>query len=108
MVISTDTAFLLGALALVGPRLPDPLRVFLLTLAVADDIGALAIIALFYTDEVRSSPLLVAVACSSRSGPRPAAGVAGPAYVVVGAGAVGGAARVGRARDPRRGADRAC
>lgn len=59
VVISTDTAFLLGALALVGPRHPARLRVFLLTLAVVDDIGALIAIALFYSDAVRLAPLLV-------------------------------------------------
>ena len=47
VVISTDTAFLVGALALVGPKFPARLRVFLLTLAVVDDIGALAAIAIF-------------------------------------------------------------
>ncbi|MBV6757762.1 Na+/H+ antiporter NhaA [Rhodococcus opacus] len=59
VVVSTDTAFVLGALALVGPRCPARLRVFILTLAVADDIGALAIIAFFYTDNLRLGPLLL-------------------------------------------------
>ncbi|HYZ08043.1 MAG TPA: Na+/H+ antiporter NhaA [Pseudonocardiaceae bacterium] len=61
VVISTDTAFLLGVLALVGPACPTQLRLFLLTLAVADDIGALAIIAVFYTDDLALGPLAVAV-----------------------------------------------
>lgn len=61
VVISTDTAFLLGALAVIGPGRAERLRIFLLTLAVADDIGALAIIALVYTDELNLVPLLVAV-----------------------------------------------
>ena len=52
VVISTDTAFLLGVLTIVGPRCPTRLRLFLLTLAIADDIGALAIIAVFYTDDL--------------------------------------------------------
>lgn len=56
-VISTDTAFLIGALALVGPRHPARLRLFLLTMAVVDDIGALAAIALFYTNELHLVPL---------------------------------------------------
>ncbi|TQC42344.1 Na+/H+ antiporter NhaA [Rhodococcus sp. WS4] len=59
VVVSTDTAFVLGALALVGPRCPARLRLFILTLAVADDIGALAIIAFFYTDNLRLGPLLL-------------------------------------------------
>ncbi|MDD7937084.1 Na+/H+ antiporter NhaA [Actinomycetospora lutea] len=61
VVISTDTAFLLGALAVIGPGRAERLRIFLLTLAVADDVGALAIIALVYTDELRFVPLLVAI-----------------------------------------------
>ncbi|MCR2808735.1 MULTISPECIES: Na+/H+ antiporter NhaA [unclassified Microbacterium] len=62
IVISTDTAFLVGALALIGPRVPGRLRVFLLTLAVVDDIGALSIIALVYTENFNPVPLLIAAA----------------------------------------------
>ncbi|WP_407662396.1 Na+/H+ antiporter NhaA [Mycolicibacterium palauense] len=61
IVISTDTAFVVGALAVIGPKYPARLRTFLLTLAVVDDVGALAVIALFYSDEVAVLPLLVAV-----------------------------------------------
>lgn len=60
VVISTDTAFLVGALALIGPRVPGRLRVFLLALAVVDDIGALTIIALVYTANFTPLPLIVA------------------------------------------------
>ena len=60
MVISTDTAFLVGALALIGPRVPGRLRVFLLALAVVDDIGALSIIALVYTEDFNPFPLIIA------------------------------------------------
>ncbi|MBP3036026.1 Na+/H+ antiporter NhaA [Arthrobacter sp. zg-ZUI100] len=60
-VISTDTAFLVGALAVAGPRFPGRLRVFLLTLAVVDDIGALAAIAVFYTATLELLPLLAAI-----------------------------------------------
>ncbi|WP_306817228.1 MULTISPECIES: Na+/H+ antiporter NhaA [unclassified Microbacterium] len=60
VVISTDTAFLVGALALIGPRVPGRLRVFLLALAVVDDIGALSIIALVYTENFVPMPLLIA------------------------------------------------
>lgn len=60
VVISTDTAFLVGALALVGPRVPGRLRIFLLALAVVDDIGALSIIALVYTQNFTPLPLVIA------------------------------------------------
>lgn len=60
IAISTDTAVLLGVLALVGPRCPDQLRVFLLALAIVDDIGAVAAIAVFYTDEVHGAALALA------------------------------------------------
>jgi Na+/H+ antiporter NhaA len=63
VVISTDTAFLVGALALVGPHAPGRLRVFLLALAVVDDIGALSIIALVYTENFNPLPLIVAAVC---------------------------------------------
>ncbi|MEU8276407.1 Na+/H+ antiporter NhaA [Microbispora bryophytorum] len=62
LVISTDTAFLVGTLALIGPRVPGRLRVFLLALAVVDDIGALSIIALVYTEHFTPLPLLIAAA----------------------------------------------
>jgi NhaA family Na+:H+ antiporter len=51
-VMSTDTAFLLGILALFGPACPDRLRLFLLTLAIVDDIGAITVMAVFYADGV--------------------------------------------------------
>ena len=61
VVISTDTAFLIGALAIIKPKYPARLRIFLLTLAVVDDIGALCVIALFYSDRIQVVPLVVAV-----------------------------------------------
>lgn len=60
MVISTDTAFLLGVVALLGRACPSPLRIFLLALAVVDDIGALAVIAIFYTDNLHFGFLALA------------------------------------------------
>ena len=60
IVLSTDTAVLLGVLALVGPRCPDQLRVFLLALSIVDDIGAVTAIAMFYTADLQVVPLLVA------------------------------------------------
>ncbi len=62
IAMSTDTAFALGLLALVGPRFPDRLRAFLLTVVVVDDIVALVVIATVYTDTLRVAPLLAAVA----------------------------------------------
>nr|MDT0666559.1 Na+/H+ antiporter NhaA [Micromonospora sp. DSM 115978] len=62
MAMSTDTAFVVGVLALFGPRCPDRLRLFILTLAIVDDIGAISIIAIFYTDEVNLAGLAVAAA----------------------------------------------
>ncbi|MHA6795406.1 Na+/H+ antiporter NhaA [Pseudonocardia bannensis] len=61
IAISTDTAVLLGVLALVGPRCPDQLRIFLLALAIVDDIGAVLAIAVFYTRHVDVTALLLAV-----------------------------------------------
>jgi Na+/H+ antiporter NhaA len=61
VAMSTDTAFALGLLALVGPRFPDRLRAFMLTVVVVDDIVALVVIATVYTESLRVVPLLVAL-----------------------------------------------
>lgn len=63
--MSTDTAFALGMLALVGGRFPARLRTFLLTVAVVDDLVALAVIATVYSRDVRLTPLLLALALFS-------------------------------------------
>jgi NhaA family Na+:H+ antiporter len=60
VVMSTDTAFLVGILALFGPACPDRLRLFLLTLAIVDDIGAITVMAVFYNDGV--DPVALGVA----------------------------------------------
>ena len=60
-VMSTDTAFALGLLALVGPRFSDRLRAFMLTVVVVDDLVALVIIATVYTATFHVVPLLAAV-----------------------------------------------
>ncbi|UQX88848.1 Na+/H+ antiporter NhaA [Jatrophihabitans telluris] len=62
IVMSSDTAFVLGVLALFGPRCPDQLRLFLLALAVVDDIGAISVMAIFYTDHVHPVALAIALA----------------------------------------------
>jgi Na+/H+ antiporter NhaA len=59
--ISTDTAFLVGILALFGPRCPDQLRLFFLTLAIVDDIVAIAVMAIFYTPDLKLVSLFVAI-----------------------------------------------
>ena len=62
VVIGTDTAFLLGSLALVGPSISTQLRVFLLTLTVVDDIVAVSVIGVFYARSIDMVALAVALA----------------------------------------------
>jgi len=57
MSMATDTAFALGALALVGRSLPDRVRTYLLTFSVVDDLAGIAIIAIVYSERVRVVPL---------------------------------------------------
>ena len=59
VAMSTDTAFALGMLALVGPRFPDRLRGFMLTIIVVDDVAALLVIAVAYSSDVSLEPLLI-------------------------------------------------
>ena len=60
--MSTDTAFTLGLLVLVGPKFPDRLRAFVLTVLVVDDIAALVIIATVYPEHVNTDRLVEAIA----------------------------------------------
>jgi NhaA family Na+:H+ antiporter len=86
--MATDIAFVVGCLALLGRRVPGSLRILLLSLAIADDIGAILVIAVGYTEQVHAAALvfglagLALVAVLSRLGVRSFA-----VYMIAGAGA---------------------
>jgi NhaA family Na+:H+ antiporter len=60
-VMATDTAFVIGCLALLGSRIPPTLRLFFLSLAIFDDVGAIAVVAISYSDALNWVPLSLAV-----------------------------------------------
>ena len=85
VVMATDIAFVLGVLALVGRAAPPEVRAFLLTLAIIDDIGAITVIAVFYSSSIDLVALgiaVVLVACIALL--RHLRAWRGPAYFVAG------------------------
>ncbi|ULE34321.1 Na+/H+ antiporter NhaA [Mycobacterium sp. IDR2000157661] len=85
VVISTDTAFLIGALAIIRPKFPARVRIFLLTLAVVDDVSALLVIAVFYSDRIDVAPLVVsALLIGAIALVRFLPAARGPAYAALG------------------------
>lgn len=63
IAMSTDTAFALGLIMLLGERVPKIIKIFLVTLAVADDLGAISVIAIFYSDSIRMEWIYASLAC---------------------------------------------
>src|SRR6516164_9155526 len=83
--MATDTAFALGALALVGRRLPDRVRTYLLTFSVVDDLAGIAIIAIAYSGSIQMVPLLFGIGFLAIVVLIRARGVRyGPAYALIG------------------------
>lgn len=83
--MATDIAFAVGVLGVLGKRIPSAARLFLLTLAIVDDIGAILVIALFYTEELSVTWLLIAIGLIAVMAAMRAARIwFVPAYVVLG------------------------
>ncbi len=83
--MATDIAFALGVLTLLGPRIPPALKVFLAALAIVDDIGAVVVIALFYSSSIALPVLMTGLALLGLSALFGRAGVRSPVvYGVVG------------------------
>ncbi|MFC7845567.1 Na+/H+ antiporter NhaA [Streptomyces sp. NPDC057382] len=81
--MSTDTAFALGILAVFGSRLPASLRAFMLSISVVDDLVALLVIAVFYSDDIQLPALLVALGALLAIGVLRWAGVRNGLYCAV-------------------------
>ncbi len=85
--MATDIAFALGLLALLGRGLPGSLKVFLLSLAIADDVGAIVIIAVFYSGGIHWPAIMAAAALlAGVAGLRRLRVLWGPGYLVLGIG----------------------
>ncbi|MDX6584999.1 MAG: Na+:H+ antiporter, NhaA family, partial [Solirubrobacterales bacterium] len=85
--MATDIAFAVGVVALLGRRVPSSLKLFLLTLAIVDDVGAIVVIALFYSAGISLGALLVAaVTLAAMAGLRSVGVTWLPVFVVLGAG----------------------
>ncbi|WP_326793458.1 Na+/H+ antiporter NhaA (plasmid) [Streptomyces sp. NBC_00841] len=87
VAMSTDTAFALGMLALIGKRLPAGLRIFILTISVVDDFVALAVIAVVYSGHIEQSYLWPALACFTGMLALHRTGAKRPVFVAVAAAA---------------------
>ena len=84
--MATDIAFALGILALVGDRVPVGLKVFLTALAIVDDIAAIGVIAIFYTDAIAVTSLAIGALFLGLAFAANRAGVrSSPVYFVIGA-----------------------
>lgn len=83
--MATDIAFALGILSLAGKHIPASVKVFLSALAVADDLGAILVIAFFYTAHIAVTPLMIAFALLLLLGLANAAGIRNPlVYLLTG------------------------
>ncbi len=84
--MATDIAFALGILSLLGTRVPLSLKIFLVSLAIFDDIGAIIVIALFFTSQLSAAMLWIAAGCLATLWILNRQGVTAiPPYVLVGA-----------------------